>query len=184
MNAYFFTKPQSSYSIKPHHITNALRHAATSLQATTGIEPSLLSGRSLRPGGATALLLAGVSTNHIGLLGRWKSDAMFTYLRIQAATQRSNFAQRMLDHGRYTFAPGTYAQRDALPTEAPPVLHELLQHTELYTFNSHPISVPPYSACGSGQATVDIPSTMAMAPGRLAPTRESPAPRSTEDGRP
>ena len=72
------------------------------------------------------MLLAGVSTDHIGLLGRWKSDAMFRYLRIQAATQR------MLDNGRYTFAPGTYGQADALPTEAPAPMRAILGHDELY----------------------------------------------------
>ena len=120
------------HSIKPQHVTNALRHAAEAVKDVTGIEPSLISARSLRPGGATALLLAGVSTDHIGLLGRWKSDAMFRYLRIQAATQRANFSQRMLDHGRYTFAPGTYGQADALPTEAPATMRDVLGHDELY----------------------------------------------------
>ena len=57
---------------------------------------------------------------------------MFTYLRIQAAAHSANFSQSMLDHGRYTFAPGTYGQADALPTQAPPTLRQLLAHDELH----------------------------------------------------
>ena len=68
--------------------------------------------------------------DHIQLLGRWKSDAMFRYLRIQVATR--SFSQQMLDHGAYTFAPGTYAQPDPLPQEAPPLVAQLLTHAELY----------------------------------------------------
>ena len=111
-------------------ITNALRHAAASLERQTGIAPSLLSARSLRPGGATALLCANAGTDSIMLLGRWKSDAMFRYLRVQAAT--STFSTRMLEHGAFTFAPSAYARRD-LPREAPAPVAALLQHDDLYT---------------------------------------------------
>ena len=67
-------------------------------------------------------MMAGIDTDHICLMGRWRSDAMFRYLRIQAATHRRGFAQRMLDNGSYTFAPAAYQQGDALPLETPPVL--------------------------------------------------------------
>ena len=110
-------------------MTNALRHAARIVQPLTGIDPNLLSTRSLRPGGATALLCAGVDKDHIQLLGRWQSDAMLRYLRIQAATSR--LSQRMLAHGRYSFAPGTFDQAHALPQEAPPAIRALLAHSEL-----------------------------------------------------
>ena len=63
------------------------------------------------------------------LLGRWKSDAMFRYLRIQAST--ATYSQRMLDHGAYTFAPSSYATGD-LPDQAPAAVAALLQHDELY----------------------------------------------------
>ena len=120
------------YNTKSTFVTNALRHAADSLQTTTGIEPHLLSARSLRPGGATALLCADIDSDHIKLLGRWKSDAMLRYLRIQAATQRGNYAQRMLDHGDYTFAPGVHALQDGLPNQAPADMAAVLAHHELY----------------------------------------------------
>ena len=122
---------QGWYPVKPAFITNALRHAANTVLPVTGIEPRLLSARSLRPGGATALLCAGVDGNAVQLLGRWKSDAMLRYLRIQAATVANNFAQLMLDHGSYTFAPQVFTNA-GLPEQAPPDVAALLAHEELY----------------------------------------------------
>ena len=112
------------FNVKPTFITNALRHAATAVQDVTGIDPSLVSARSLRPGGATALLCAGIDSDSVRLLGRWKSDAMLRYLRIQAAAHANNFAQKMLDHGAYTFH-GTSYKDAGLPEQAPPALHLL-----------------------------------------------------------
>jgi hypothetical protein len=106
---------------EPHLVTNAIRHSANSLQATTGIPAELLSARSLRPGGATALLCAGVDADIIQLLGRWKSDAMLRYLRVAAHANTRNFAQHMLNAGAYTFAPHTYDEDHypPVPQEAP-----------------------------------------------------------------
>ena len=133
---------QTWYKIKPRFVTNALRHVAYFLQHETGIDPSLVSARSVRPGGATALLCARVDKDAIMLLGRWKSDAMFHYLRIQAATYAHNYAQEMLDHGSYTFTAVNFASHN-LPNEAPaevaalvqhnPHVANILQHDELYT---------------------------------------------------
>ena len=120
------------YNTPARFVTNALRHAAGSLQDSTGIDPQLISARSLRPGGVTALLCAGVDSDPIKLLGRWKSDAMLRYLRIQAAIQRGHYAQRTLDHGDYTFAPGVHAQPDGLSEQAPAGMADILAHTELY----------------------------------------------------
>lgn len=120
--------------VKSQWITWGLRHSAKLLPSLHGIDMYLLSARSLRPGGATALLCANVDKDAIQLLGRWKSDAMLRYLRIQAHVHANNFAQRMLDHGSYTFAPGTYtAQADMpVPREAPVAFVDLLNHVELY----------------------------------------------------
>ena len=115
-------------TIKPTHVTTALRHAAKSLQPDTGIDFTLLSARSLRPGGATALLCAGVDKDHIQLLGRWQSDAVFRYLRIQASL--CGLSQKMLDHGAYTYSPGDHSAGN-LPNQAPASMKEILAHTEL-----------------------------------------------------
>ena len=124
------------YGVKSKHITNALRHGAKSIQDTTGIDFTLLSARSLRPGGATALMMAGIDTDHICLMGRWRSDAMFRYLRIQAATNKRGFAQLMLDNGSYTFAPTVYSEGSPLPQETPDALRAVLEHSELYETDS------------------------------------------------
>ena len=103
----------------PQLLTLALRRAAAPLRAATGIDPRLLSARSLRPGGATALLCAGVDADVIQLLGRWHSDAMLRYLRAAAAAG-PDFAQRMLDAGAFTFAASAAAASLPLPIQAPP----------------------------------------------------------------
>ena len=123
------TTPGSHYSVRTQAITNALRHSASHLYPKLQVDPSLLSARSLRPGGATALLVAGVSTDKIQLLGRWKSDAMFRYLRIQASI--GALSQTMLDSGRYTFSPAAFSS-GALPEDTPPDISSLLSHEELY----------------------------------------------------
>ena len=129
--AYYDSHGRLSY-ITSTHITNGLRHAMIALQEYTGIEPSLLSVRSLHPGGATALLCAGIHSDVIMLLGRWKSDAMFRYLRIQAHTLTTNLSQQMLDHGSYTFAPGAYtAHNQPLPREAPRAFAAVLNHFDI-----------------------------------------------------
>jgi hypothetical protein len=103
--------------LRSTNVLNGLRHTARAIQHLTGIDPSWISARSLRPGGATALLCAGVDSDNIKLLGRWKSDAMFRYLRAQAHTFASNFARGMLTAGRYTFAPPS--DTTAVPLEQP-----------------------------------------------------------------
>ena len=117
--------------VTPAKITYALRRAAARTSATTGIEASCLSCRSLRPGGATALLCANVGADHIMLLGRWKSDAMFRYLRVQAAAATHHFASDMLRHGGFTFTPQHYHNGHP-PAEVPATIAELLDHIELY----------------------------------------------------
>lgn len=118
--------------VRPEFIKNALRLSALTMVATTGIQPNLLTARSLRPGGATALLCARIDPSVVQLVGRWKSDAMLRYLRAQATTTAFNLAQSMLDHGGYTFAPGSYnAGAYSLPTQAPPGTDQALRNLEL-----------------------------------------------------
>jgi hypothetical protein len=122
IHTYYRGNPPSPHLTHPADITASLRIAATQLEAQTGIDASLLTARSLRPGGATALLCAGVDSDVIQLLGRWKSDAMLRYLRIAAHAHSNNLAQSMLTAGHYTFAPHTFTSEHAqpIPNEAPP----------------------------------------------------------------
>jgi hypothetical protein len=130
--AYYNSQHRLSY-VKSQCITNSLCHAAGNLEQFTGIDRFLLSARSLRPGGATALLCAGIDSDVIKLLGRWKSDAMFRYLRIQAHIHQDNISQRMLDHGSYTFAPGKFvvAADMPLPRETPRAFADVINHYEI-----------------------------------------------------
>ena len=71
--------------------------------------------------------------NVIKLLGRWKSDTMLRCLRIQAHAHRANLAQKMLDHGACTFAPGSHTEDHdmPLPQETPTALNDIINHAEL-----------------------------------------------------
>ncbi len=66
------------------------------------------------------------------MLGRWKSDAMFTYLRVQAATVAHNFSARMLQHGHYTFTPTNANLRFLLPNQTPANLITILDDDTSY----------------------------------------------------
>lgn len=81
------------------HVTDALRDAATLIEKQTGTPPKLISARSMHPGGATALLCAGVDGDTIKLVGRWKSDSVLLHLRAQVLIVGERFAQCMLDNG-------------------------------------------------------------------------------------
>jgi hypothetical protein len=77
--------------------------------------PNDITAKSLRAGGAMALLLAQVDTDVIRLIGRWRSDEMLRYLHLQAQPVMKNFARRMLQGGVYTLLPG----QDVPPLDVP-----------------------------------------------------------------
>jgi hypothetical protein len=66
-----------------------------------GLIEANVSARLLRAGGAMALLCAHVDDNIIRLLGRWQSDAMLSYLHVQARPFMRNFAAQMLQRDMY-----------------------------------------------------------------------------------
>jgi hypothetical protein len=131
----YYDSTNKACVIPSTYITNGLRHSAKNLQRTSGIDWRLLSARSLRPGGATALMCANIDPTWIQLLGRWKSNAMLRYLRIQAHVNNANFSQMMLDHGSFTFAPGVYTAGSnmPLPNETPTAFRDILEHAEMAT---------------------------------------------------
>lgn len=129
------------YDVPPRFITNALRHAALQVQDDTGIDPALISARSLRPGGATALLCAGIDSEAIQLLGRWRSDAMLRYLRVQAHTFSSRYAQRMWAAGNYTFARSVSTSSDPPDPDtgnSVPLPQELPEAVRVLTISDEP----------------------------------------------
>ena len=101
-------------------ITAALKIAAKACYKITGIPPDDVEVRSLRAGGATALLAAGVPENRIELMGRWHSDAMCIYLRTGAFTFAKGYAQKMLNAGACKFAvPNTETTAELGDLEVP-----------------------------------------------------------------
>jgi hypothetical protein len=62
--------------------------------------------RSTRAGGAMALLCAGVDSDRIRLVGRWRSDEMYRYLDVQAQPVMNGLAAAMLGGGDFRLTPG------------------------------------------------------------------------------
>ena len=106
--------------VRSSDITAALRLAAIALYDQTGISPGEISARSLRAGGAMALLCAHVDTDIIRLVGRWRSDEMLRYLHTQAYPLMHTFAQAMSTFGSFSLLPGQY-----VPTTAIPLLNQV-----------------------------------------------------------
>ena len=92
--------------IKSTEITSALRCAAHAIGHRHGVAAKDVSTRSMRSGGAMALLLAGVGGERIKILGRWRSDAIMRYLHTTARPILRGFASRMVAHGDYALLPG------------------------------------------------------------------------------
>ncbi|KAI2494664.1 hypothetical protein MHU86_19843 [Fragilaria crotonensis] len=61
--------------------------------------------RSTRAGGAMALLCAGVDSDRIRLVGRWRSDEMYRYLHVQAQPVMNGLAAAMLRGGSFRLTP-------------------------------------------------------------------------------
>jgi len=92
-------------NVTTSQLTAALCLAADRCKDRTGIPPKLINARSLRAGGATALLCAGVGKDITKILGHWHSDAMDVYLCTSTHTATAGFSKKMFDAGGYKFAP-------------------------------------------------------------------------------
>ena len=55
----------------------------------------------LQASGATDLLMAHVNTDTIHLVGRWRNDAMLSYLHTTEQTFTGGLTERMVQHGDY-----------------------------------------------------------------------------------
>ena len=111
----FLSSSAKPASVTPDRITAMLRLSATALYLTLGIDPQHVSARSLRAGGAMALLCARVDTDIIRLVGRWRSDEMLRYLHLQAYPLMRTFARRMLSTGNFSLLPDQDLAPDAVP---------------------------------------------------------------------
>ena len=91
--------------IKPSMITDTIKLAVRFLGPSLGFLPKDVTARCLRASGANALLCAGVDTDVIRLIGRWRSDEMLRYLHTQVGPLLRGFSQRMLSGGSFTLIP-------------------------------------------------------------------------------
>ena len=103
--AVAYTAPARCRNITPLLISSSIRDAVTFLGPGLGFTANDVSARCLRAAGANALLCAGIDTDVIRLLGRWRSDEMMRYLHCQARPVLRDFAQQMLHGGSYTLIP-------------------------------------------------------------------------------
>jgi hypothetical protein len=101
--SYYLTNRRTA--VKPKDVTDTLRHAMRINVHRTGIQETDISARSLRAGGAMAMLFGKIDMNNIRLMGRWHSDAMMRYLHGQAQPIVGRFAEVMYNNGAYTFQP-------------------------------------------------------------------------------
>ena len=97
--------PDTPTDVTAAILTAALRVAAAATQSVYGFAPADVNARALRAGGAMALLCARVDTNIIKMVARWRSDAMFRYLHLQAYPLMRSLAPSMLQAGSFTIAP-------------------------------------------------------------------------------
>ena len=98
--------PTSPWSyVLASDLTTRLR-AALHLHPDPAYSPADVSIRSTRAGGAMALLCAGVDSDRIRLLGRWRSDEMYRYLHVQAQPVMTGLSAAMLRGGSFRLTPG------------------------------------------------------------------------------
>ena len=124
---YMVRKTDTWVPIRSHSITQALRVAASATADTLNLNPDCISARSLRSGGAMALLCAGIDSDIIRLVGRWKSDEMLRYLHVQALPHTTALAHDMVRHGAFSLLPHQPIAPAAAPLlamvpAAPPLL--------------------------------------------------------------
>ena len=98
----YFDAQNRQKAVSSSMITSLLRAATLSIPGHAGVNPSNIAARSLRSSGAMALLLGGVDPDHIRILGRWRSDAMFRYLHSHALPLIQDNSRLMFHGGHYT----------------------------------------------------------------------------------
>ena len=133
----FYGSDQKARPIYTRDVTMLLRRGASEVKAITGIDPKQVTSYSLRSGGATTLLCSGVDENLIRLLGRWKSDAMFRYLRVQATSLTHNLSNTMLAYGSFSFQPKIQPQDLPSDTKLPPKQYANFIQQLMEQFSGH-----------------------------------------------
>ena len=103
--ASFYTPTGRNVPLRAASVTKVIRLHAALCQHLTGVPPADYSARSLRAGGAMALMAGGCDSNVIKLLGRWRSDAMMDYLHEQSLPVFRKLSKLMFNNGEHSFLP-------------------------------------------------------------------------------
>ena len=106
--ASYYNSKGVNVPVKHSQITKVLQTHATLLQHITGVEPKEYTARSLRAGGAMALLLGGCDDTIIKLQCRWHSDSMMEYLHQSALPVFKQLASKMFSNGGHSFPPNSF----------------------------------------------------------------------------
>ena len=101
----FRDAPRPTRYVHAHDLTRRMRLALVTYP-DPAIKPADISARSTRPGGAMALLCAGVGADRIRLVGHWRSDELYCYLHVQAQQVMTGLSAEMLTGGDFRLAPG------------------------------------------------------------------------------
>ena len=96
-------------TIHSTEITAAIHAVVRAAGPTIGFTPQYVSMRSLRAGGAMALLTARVNPDTIWLIGRWRSDTMLRYLHTTSKSFTDGLAVHMFQYGDYVLVPTAHA---------------------------------------------------------------------------
>ena len=92
-------------TVRSADITSALCAATKIIGPQVGFTPEYVSARSMRAGGAIALLMARVDIDTIRLVGRWRRDVMLLYIHMTSQTFTAGLAVRMVQHRDYALIP-------------------------------------------------------------------------------
>ena len=84
--------------IRSDEITRYLRAAARAIGHRHGVAPKDIYRRSMRSGGAMALLSAGIGGKRIKILGLWRLDNIMRYLHTKARPLLHGFAGKVVEH--------------------------------------------------------------------------------------
>ena len=104
LNAFRSAPGRPPTHVHARDLTRRMRSALT-IFPDPSLNPNDISARSTCPGGAMALLCAGVGADRIQMVGRWRSDELYRYLHVQAQQVMTGLSAAMLHGGHFQLAP-------------------------------------------------------------------------------
>ena len=106
--ASYYNSKGVNVAVKTTQVTKTIQLHAGHLRSETGVDPIKFTARSLRAGGAMALLLGGCDKTVISLMGRWHSDSMMEYLHQSALPVYKQLSSAMFANGGHCFPADSF----------------------------------------------------------------------------